>query len=65
MSEMRTVQLPSELCAAAEKKFRNTFSSVDELLTFILQDLARDEATKADEAEERLVEERLKELGYL
>jgi len=65
MSEMRIVQLPAELCAAAEKKFSNTFSSVDQLLTFILQDLSRDEATKADQAEERLVEERLKELGYL
>jgi len=65
MSEMRTVQLPAELCAAAEKKFSNAFSRVDELLTFVLQDLARDEATKADQAEERLVEERLKELGYL
>jgi len=65
MSEMRIVQLPAELCAVAEKKFRNTFSSVDELLTFILQDLAHDKATKADAAEERLVEERLKELGYL
>ena len=65
MSDMRTVQLPAELCAAAEKKFSLTFSCIEELLTFILQDLARDEARKADETEERLVEERLKELGYL
>jgi len=62
---MKTVQLPAELCAAAEKKFSRTFSSLEELLTFILQDLAHDEARKADETEERLVEERLKELGYL
>jgi len=65
MSDMRTVRLPDKLCAAAEKKFSCTFSSLEELLTFVLQDLARDEARKADETEERLVEERLKELGYL
>lgn len=65
MSDMRTVQLPIELCTAAERKFSHTFSSLEELLTFILQDLARDEAAKADQAEQRLVEQRLKELGYL
>ncbi len=59
------VQLPEELCAATEKKFRHTFSSLEELLTFILRDLVHDEAAKADQDEERLVEERLKELGYL
>jgi hypothetical protein len=65
MADMRTVQLPAKLCAAVEEKFSRTFSNLEELLTFILQDLAHDEARKADEAEERLVEERLKELGYL
>jgi hypothetical protein len=65
MSDLRTVQLPAKLCAEVEKKLTGTFSSLEELLTFILLDLARDEARKADEAEERLVEERLKELGYL
>lgn len=65
MSETRTVQLPADLCAVAEKKFSHTFASLEELLTFILQDVVRDEAIKSDQAEERLVEERLKELGYL
>jgi len=65
MSELRTVQLPAELCGTAEKKFGNVFPSLEELLRFILLDLVRDEAIKADQAEERLIEERLKELGYL
>jgi hypothetical protein len=65
MTEMRDVQLPADLCAAAEKKFGHKFSTLEEFLTFVLSDLLREEATEADQAEQRLVEERLRELGYL
>jgi hypothetical protein len=65
MPQMRTVQLPADLCADAEKKFDSVFGSVEELLAFVLRDLLRDDARAADEAEQRLVEERLRELGYL
>jgi len=65
MTEMRPVQLPADLCAAAEKKFGQTFSCVEELLAFVLRDLTQDEASRFDEAEQRLVEQRLRELGYL
>jgi hypothetical protein len=65
MTEMRTVQLPADLCAAAEKKFDRRFGSLEELLAFVLRDLTRDEASQLDEAEQRLVEQRLRELGYL
>ena len=59
------MQLPADLCAAAEKKFGHVFASLEELLVFVLRDLARDEAARPDEAEQRLVEQRLRELGYL
>lgn len=65
MADLRTVQLPADLCAAAEKKFGHAFGNLEELLTFVLQDLSSDEACAADQAEHRLVEERLRELGYL
>lgn len=65
MSEMRDVRLPADLCAAAEKKFADTFSSVEELLAFILRDLSQDEAAHLDQAEQSLVEQRLRDLGYL
>jgi len=65
MTEMRAVQLPADLCAAAEKKFGQRFGSLEELLAFVLRDLTRDEANQLDEAEQRLVEHRLRELGYL
>jgi hypothetical protein len=62
---MRTVQLPADLCVAAEKKLGQRFGSLEELLAFVLRDLTRDEASHLDEAEQRLVEQRLRELGYL
>ena len=65
MTEMRSVNLPAELCAQAEKKFGKNFGNVEQLLEFVLRDLLRDDATRANEAEQRLVEQRLRELGYL
>ena len=63
--EMREVRLPADLCAAAEKRFDKTFSNVEELLTAVLRDLATDDVSALDQAEQRLVEQRLRELGYL
>ena len=65
MTEMRDVRLPADLCATAEKKFGHVFGSLEELLGFILRDLAREEGLQPDQAEQELVEERLRELGYL
>ena len=65
MTEMREVRLPADLCAAAEKKYAQTFGTLEELLVFVLRDLSRDDSGQLDQAEEKLVEERLRELGYL
>ncbi len=65
MTGTRDVRLPEDLCALAEKRFGQTFGSLEELLTFILRDLTCDEASQHDQMEERVIEERLRELGYL
>ncbi len=65
MTEMRDVRLPAELCAAAEKKFVGSFSTVEDLLTFVLRDLVRDKASEMDQSEQKLIEQRLRDLGYL
>jgi hypothetical protein len=65
VNEIREVRLPADLCAAVEKKLGSTFGSLEELLVFILQDLSASEATRFDDAEQRLIEERLRDLGYL
>lgn len=63
--EMREVRLPADLCAAAEKRFDKTFANIEELLAAVLRDLASDDVSTLDQAEQRLVEQRLRELGYL
>lgn len=65
MTETRDVRLPADLCAATEKRFGGTFANLEELLVFVLRELSRDQASQLDQAEQRLVEERLRELGYL
>ena len=65
MTDARTLHLPEELCLAAEKKFAQAFANVEDLLSFVLRDLLRDEAAQFDAAEQQFVEQRLRELGYL
>ena len=65
MSEIREVRLPADLCLAAEKRFAGTFSSIEELLIFLLRDLAQNEDARLDQVEQSLVEQRLRDLGYL
>lgn len=62
---MRTVNLAAELCAQAEQRFGPKFGNIEQLLEFVLRDLLREDASRADEQEQRLVEQRLRDLGYL
>ena len=64
-NDVRQVPLPEDLCAAVEQKFAGRFSSVEELLIFVLQELLNDPTARLDEAEQKIVEERLRELGYI
>lgn len=61
----RTVQLPADLCREAEQRFAHRFASLEELLIFVLHEMLRAESTKFDQAEQRIVEQRLKDLGYI
>jgi hypothetical protein len=62
---MREIHLPDELCRNAEQKFGARFGSLDEFLTFLLQQVLRDDEAKMGGAEKRMIEERLKDLGYI
>lgn len=64
-SEFRRVEVPEDLCAAAEARYGGQFGSVDELLAYALRELLRDEAAQLNPAEERVIEERLRDLGYV
>lgn len=65
MSTFRTVSLPEALCQAAEKKFAARFQSIEELLAELLTQLLQDDALAMDQNEQRIIEDRLKALGYV
>ena len=65
MNDTRTIKLAADLCEAAEKQFSANFGSIEELLESLLRELLRDDALKMDEQEHKVIEERLKALGYV
>ena len=65
MNSTRKICLPEDLCQAAEKRFGQRFSSVEELVANMLTELLRDDASKMDERELEMVEQRLRGLGYV
>jgi len=65
MTARRQISLPEELCASAERQFGGQFGSFESFLEFVLRELARDDAEVLDQAEQALLEKRLRDLGYL
>ena len=65
MDPMRTVALREDLCRTVEQRFAHRFGGLEELLTAALEELVRDDALKIDENEQKIIEERLKQLGYV
>lgn len=65
MTARRQISLPEELCAAAEQRFGSNFESLEQLLEFVLRELTRKDAESLDQAEQAILEERLRNLGYL
>lgn len=65
MPESRTVQLPEDLCAAAETWIKGRFPNLESLLTSFLQEITQHDPARFDESEEQMIEQRLKDLGYM
>jgi hypothetical protein len=65
VESVRDVQLSSALCEAAERKFGARFGGLEPFLNFLLQELLRDAAAEMDQSELRIIEQRLKDLGYM
>jgi len=63
--EWRVVCLPVELCEAAERQYGDQYASLEELLTFMLGYVTRGEVERMDQAELEIVQQRLKDLGYV
>jgi hypothetical protein len=61
----RQISLPEELCSAAELRFAPQFDNVESFLEFVLRELIQDDAESLDKAEQALLEQRLRDLGYV
>jgi len=65
MTQYRIVKLPEDLCAEAEKRWMGRFDNLEDLLGFLLQEMTKDDAIKLDQAEQEMIEQRLRDLGYM
>jgi hypothetical protein len=65
VNTQRQVSLPEELCAAAEQRYGKQFPTIESLLEFILHEILRDDAEKLDQKEKAILEQRLRDLGYI
>lgn len=64
--ERKAVSLPAELYRKIEERIGATeFSSVDEYVRFVLEEILKEEEPALSEGEEAEVKKRLKSLGYL
>ena len=61
----QNVQLPAELCEKAKQKFGGRFEDLSHMLAFVLQQLVNEDTLRKDEEEQRIIEQRLKDLGYV
>lgn len=64
-TQYRTFNLPEDLCLQAEKWMSGRFDNLEALLSFLMQEIVKNDAGKLDEAEEEIVEQRLRDLGYI
>ena len=65
MTTRRQLSLPEDLCTAAEQQFASSFDSLETLLEFVLRELTSSRAEPLDQEEQKILEERLRNLGYL
>jgi hypothetical protein len=61
----RQINLPEDLCVAAERRFIPQFENLESLVEFVLREVTQDKAESLDRAEQALLEQRLKDLGYI
>lgn len=65
MTQYRTVRLPDDVCASAEKWLEGRFDNIEALISFLLQEIVKHDGSKLDQAEDELVQQRLRDLGYI
>jgi hypothetical protein len=48
-----------------EQRFGQQFATIEEFLVFVLMELVRDNAHHLDQSDQRMIEARLRDLGYI
>jgi hypothetical protein len=62
---LRQISLPEDLCSAADELYGKRFPSLEKLIVFLLEEVTRRDTVTLDQEERRIIEERLKALGYI
>jgi Arc/MetJ-type ribon-helix-helix transcriptional regulator len=65
MNQFRSVRLPEELCEQADRWCQGRFDSLEALITFALREIVNADSSKLDLQEEEMVQQRLRDLGYI
>ena len=65
MTARRQISLPEDLCAVAEQRFTPRFENLESFLEYVLRDLTQNDAESLDQAEQKMLERRLRDLGYI
>ena len=65
MTQYRTLQMPEDICAKAETWMSGRFATIEAFVEFLLREVMREDDSKLNEEEERMVQERLRDLGYI
>lgn len=65
MTARRQISLPEELCASAQQQFGARFETLEAFLEFVLRELVRNDAEALDKSEQAVLEQRLRDLGYI
>lgn len=64
-NEIRIVKLPEGLCARLQEEFGASFASLEDILVFVMHQLTLPQAVNKDKNEQEILEQRLRDLGYL
>jgi hypothetical protein len=65
MTQYRTVQLSEDVCAQAEQWLNGRFDNIEALIDFLLREIMKDDGSTLDQREEEIVQQRLRDLGYI
>lgn len=65
MDGNRSVQIPEDLYRTIKDRLGSQFTNVDDFVSYVLREVLREDFPSFDESEQKMIQSRLKDLGYL